>query len=56
MKTEANNSEALKDLTIQIRVPSALKTDNAQSELGNTWIKHSRNLCIQTQTTEPHHL
>ena len=56
MKTEANNGEALQDFTRQIGVPNVLKTNNTQSELGYTWIKHCRDLCIETQTTEPHHL
>ena len=55
MKTETNNGEALQDFTRQIEVPNVLRTDNTQSELGYTWIKHCRGLCIERQTTEPHH-
>ena len=33
-----------------------MKTDNAQqSELGNMWTHHLRNVCTASETTEPHH-
>lgn len=54
LKTESNNGEALQDYTRQIGVPSVLKSDNAQSETGETWTKHCRDQCIATETTEPH--
>ena len=55
LKTESHNGTALQDYTRKCGAPSVLKTDNAQSELGETWTKHCRDQCIGTETTEPHH-
>ena len=55
LKTESHNGIALQDYTRKCGAPSVLKTDNAQSELGNTWTQHCRDQCIASETTEPHH-
>jgi hypothetical protein len=48
IKTESLNSTALQDSTRQIRSPTNLKTDNAQSELAVTWTSHCCDQCIGT--------
>jgi len=55
MKTESHNGWALQDYTRENGCPPAIKTNNAKSELGETWLKHCRTHCIATVTTEPDH-
>ena len=55
LKSESHNGVALQDYTRTCGAPSILKTDNAQSELGETWTTHCREQCIGNETTEPHH-
>lgn len=55
LKNEASNGEALQDYTRTYGCPNIIKTDNAQSELGRTWLKHCRTHAIANETTEPHH-
>ena len=53
MKKESNNGEALQDYSRKVGLPMAIKTDNAQSEIGRTWTDHCRTHCIKQITTEP---
>ena len=55
LKSEDQNVYALQDYTRTIGAPTVMKTDNAKSELGPTWVKHLREICTATETTEPHH-
>jgi hypothetical protein len=55
LKTEHNNGEALKDYVRYVGAPTVMKTDNAQSQLGTTWITFLRDICTANKTTEPHH-
>jgi hypothetical protein len=54
LKIESQNGVALQVYTRQVGAPTNLKSDNAQSEIGSTWISHCREQCIGTTTTEPH--
>ena len=40
LRTESHNGRALQDYTRENGCPIAIKTDNAQSELGETWLQH----------------
>jgi hypothetical protein len=55
LKSEKYNGTALQDYTRTVGAPTIMKTDNAQSELGTTWLNHLRNICTSSETTEPHH-
>lgn len=55
LRKESLNGEALKDYTRTVGVPTHIKSDNAQSELGQTWTQYCRDQCISSITTEPDH-
>jgi hypothetical protein len=55
LKSELTNGDTLQDYTRTHGCPAIIRTNNAQSELGQTWTKHCRTHVIGTETTEPHH-
>jgi hypothetical protein len=55
LKSENNNVSALQDYIRSVGAPTVVRTDNAQSELGLTWTTVLRDICIGSETTEPHH-
>jgi hypothetical protein len=55
LKSENNNASALQDYIRSVGAPTVIRTDNAQSELGLTWTTVLRDICIGSETTEPHH-
>jgi hypothetical protein len=55
LKTESQNGQALQDYCRTVGCPPVIRTDNAQSELGQTWTNFCRCQCIGCETTEPHH-
>jgi hypothetical protein len=55
LKSEDQNGIALQDYIRTIGAPTAMRTDNARSELGPIWTKHLREVCTASETTEPHH-
>jgi ribosomal protein S12 len=54
LKSEHQNRIALQDYVRNVGAPTIMKTDNAQSELGETWKPHLREVCTASETTEPH--
>eukprot|EP00957_Ditylum_brightwellii_P172484 13132363-Ditylum_brightwellii.AAC.1 len=54
-KKESHNAIVLQDYCRKAGVSRALKTDNAQTEPGETWTKHCCTHCITQAMTEPHH-
>jgi len=55
LKKESHNGIALQDFSRNEGLPLFIKSDNAQSQTGDTWTTHCREHCIQTKTTEPGH-
>eukprot|EP00957_Ditylum_brightwellii_P006411 487023-Ditylum_brightwellii.AAC.1 len=47
--------KAIRDYSRNVEVPSVLKTDNAQCEVGRTWSDHCRHHCIKQENTKPDH-
>eukprot|EP00957_Ditylum_brightwellii_P112827 8602254-Ditylum_brightwellii.AAC.1 len=45
----------VKDYSRNVGVPSVLKIENAQSEVGKTCCDHCHHHCIKQETTEPDH-
>lgn len=54
LKTESHNTEALQDYFRKHGAPSAIRSDNAQSELGKDWTHTCRQLCVDQESTVPH--
>eukprot|EP00957_Ditylum_brightwellii_P187307 14265303-Ditylum_brightwellii.AAC.1 len=55
LKTGRYNGMAVQDYLRNMGVPSILKTDTAQSEVGRTWSDHCCHHCIKQKNTEPDH-
>jgi hypothetical protein len=55
LRNEGQNVKALQDYTRTVGAPTVLRTDNAQSEIGNDWTEHLRSICTGTELSEPHH-
>ena len=55
LKSAAYNHEALQDSCKQIGIPNTIRSENSKSELGERWLKHCSDFCVQTEYTEPNH-
>ena len=54
LKKESGNVVALQDSCRQHGIPNAIRSDNAQSEIGNDWTTFEREHVISRETTVPH--
>jgi len=55
LKKESHNSTALQDFSRNVGLPLFVKSDCAQSEIGEKWTEHCRDHCIGMLTSEPEH-
>jgi len=55
LKKESHNSTALQDFSRNVGLPLFVKSDCAQSEIGEKWTEHCRDHCIRMLTSEPGH-
>jgi hypothetical protein len=54
LKTEANNYQALQDVSRNQGAANVIRSDNATSETDNDWTNFCRQHCVSQQTTLPH--
>jgi hypothetical protein len=54
MKKESHSFIALQDFGRKVGLPKGIKTDNAQTEVGEKWTGWCRQHCVDTKFTEPH--
>ena len=54
LKTEANNYQALQDVSRNQGVANVIRSDNAASEIDDEWTSFCRTYCTEQQTTIPH--
>jgi len=55
LKKESHNSTALQDFSRNVGLPLFVKSNCAQSEIGEKWTEHCRDHCIRMLTSEPGH-
>jgi len=55
LKKESHNSTALQEISKNVGLPLFVKSDCAQSEIGEKWAEHCRDHCIGMLTSEPGH-
>lgn len=56
LKRESSNGTALQDYTQTHGSSNIIKSGSAQSEMGQTWLKHCQTHAIGMEYTKPHHL